>query len=118
MIAASVDLAPGLQRKVEHHGRTAELARSPGAGPRPGRAVGFATDVHGLGDRNLGEPGVLPQIAREAYRSAGVQDPDRELDVVEVHEASSAHTLLWREGPDCPQRAVRSPAPVACSGLM
>src|SRR2546428_56397 len=48
---------------------------------------GFATDVHGLGDRDLGEPGVLPQVAREAYRNAGVQDPDRELDVVEVHDA-------------------------------
>ena len=69
----------------------------------PGEAVwldgfGFATDVHGLGDRDLGEPGVLPQVAREAYRSAGVRDPDRELDVVEVHDASSAQTLLWREG--------------------
>jgi acetyl-CoA C-acetyltransferase len=41
---------------------------------------------------------VLPQVAREAYRMAGVQDPGRELDVVEVHDASSAQTLLWREG--------------------
>ncbi len=57
---------------------------------------GLATDVHGLGDRDLGEAGVLPQAAREACRRAGAR-PD-ELDVVEVHDASSAQTLLWREG--------------------
>ncbi|MDX1388107.1 MAG: hypothetical protein R3344_02905 [Acidobacteriota bacterium] len=57
---------------------------------------GLATDVHGLGDRDLGDAGVLPQVAREAYGRAGVRPA--ELDVVEVHDASSAQTLLWREG--------------------
>ncbi len=57
---------------------------------------GFATDVHGLGDRDLGDPGVLSQAAEEAYRRAGVR-PD-ELDVAEVHDASSAQTLLWKAG--------------------
>jgi acetyl-CoA C-acetyltransferase len=57
---------------------------------------GFATDAHGLGDRDLGVPGVLPQVAAEAYRRAGI-GPDAP-DVVEVHDASSAQTLLWKEG--------------------
>jgi acetyl-CoA C-acetyltransferase len=57
---------------------------------------GFATDAHGLGDRDLGDPGVLSQAATEAYRRAGIR-PD-EADVVEVHDASSAQTLLWKEG--------------------
>ena len=57
---------------------------------------GFATDAHGLGDRDLGDPGVLSQAAEEAYRRAGIR-PD-ELDVVEAHDASSAQTLLWKEG--------------------
>ena len=59
---------------------------------------GFATDRHGLGDRDLGDPGVLSQVAQEAYRKAGILDPAKELDVVEVHDASSAQTLLWKEG--------------------
>jgi acetyl-CoA C-acetyltransferase len=57
---------------------------------------GLATDAHGLGDRDLGNAGVLPQAAAAAYDRAGLQ-PD-EVDVVEVHDASSAQTLLWREG--------------------
>jgi acetyl-CoA acetyltransferase len=57
---------------------------------------GFATDAHGLGDRDLGDPGVLRQAAAEAYRRSGIQPS--EADVVEVHDASSAQTLLWSEG--------------------
>ncbi len=57
---------------------------------------GLATDVHGLGDRDLGDAGVLPRAANQAYARAGVRAD--ELDVVEVHDASSAQTLLWREG--------------------
>jgi acetyl-CoA C-acetyltransferase len=59
---------------------------------------GMATDVHGLGDRDLGQAGVLPMVARRAYQGAGITDPVRDLDVVEVCDASSVQTLLWREG--------------------
>ncbi len=52
---------------------------------------GFATDVHGLGDRDLGEAGVLPQVFRATGAKPG------EIDVAEVHDASSAQTLLWAE---------------------
>ena len=55
-------------------------------------SFGICTDAHGLGDRDLGEPGVLPRAAR----MAGVQPA--ELDLVEVHDASSVQTLLWKEG--------------------
>lgn len=54
---------------------------------------GTATDEHQLGARDLGGPGVLPLAAREAYRRAGT---DR-VDFAEVHDASSAQTLLWAE---------------------
>ncbi len=64
---------------------------------------GFATDRHGLGDRDLGGPGVLSQVSREAYERAGIKDPAKELDVVEVHDASSAQTLLWKEALGLPQ---------------
>lgn len=52
-------------------------------------SFGCATDVHGLGDRDLGDAGVL----RDAYRMAG-RVP---ADLAEVHDASSAQTLLWAE---------------------
>lgn len=64
---------------------------------------GFATDRHGLGDRDLGDPGVLSKVAKEAYDRAGVRDPANELDVVEVYDASSAQTLLWKEGLGLPR---------------
>jgi len=57
---------------------------------------GFATDAHGLGDRDLGEPGLLADVAAAAYRRAGIRPHD--ADVVELHDASSAQTLLWSEG--------------------
>ncbi|MDX1389138.1 MAG: hypothetical protein R3344_08105 [Acidobacteriota bacterium] len=69
---------------------------------------GFATDVHGLGDRDLGEAGVLPQVAQKAYDRAGVTRG--ELDVVEVHDASSAQTLLWREGLGVPGEVAFNPS--------
>ncbi len=57
---------------------------------------GCATDEHALGARDLGQAGVLPKAAQEAYRRAGLGP--REIDVAEIHDASSAQTLLWREG--------------------
>jgi acetyl-CoA C-acetyltransferase len=65
-------------------------------GPVRLEGFGFATDAHGLGDRDLGDPGVLTRVAEEAYARAGVGPAD--LDVAEVHDASSAQTLLWAEG--------------------
>ncbi|MBI3269720.1 MAG: hypothetical protein HYZ53_11910 [Planctomycetes bacterium] len=59
---------------------------------------GLSTDMHGLGDRDLGTAGVLPRAARSAYEQAGIHEPGRELDVAETYDASSAQTLLWREG--------------------
>jgi acetyl-CoA C-acetyltransferase len=57
---------------------------------------GFATDVHSLGDRHLGKPSILSQVSQQAFRRAGIQDY-REIDIAEVHDASSAQTLMWKE---------------------
>jgi acetyl-CoA C-acetyltransferase len=54
-----------------------------------------ATDAPGLGERDLGDPGLLAGVAHAACRMAGVEP--REIDVGEVHDASSAQTLLWAE---------------------
>ncbi|MBI5367078.1 MAG: hypothetical protein HZA54_08575 [Planctomycetes bacterium] len=73
-------------------------------------AVACATDRHGLGDRDLGLPGVLPQVARAAYAQAGITDPVREIDVAEVYDASAVQTLLWREGVGLPVDLLAGPA--------
>ncbi|MBI2899836.1 MAG: hypothetical protein HYY17_06605 [Planctomycetes bacterium] len=75
-------------------------------GPVELAGFGCATDAHQLGERDLGDPGVLPRASLEAHRMAGV----REVDVAEIHDASSAQTLLWREGLGLPERVALNPS--------
>ncbi len=52
---------------------------------------------HYLGDRALGQDEILQQAATKAYRMAGVDDPCRDLDVVELSEYYSYQELMWSE---------------------
>lgn len=62
------------------------------------RGVGYCADAYHLGDRDLAECAALVQASRKAYEMAGLRDPRRELDVVELYDAFSYQELLWTEG--------------------
>ena len=63
--------------------------------------MGNCHDAHLLGDRELSEAPALTKAAGTAYKMAGISDPAKELDVVELSEYSSYQELLWSEGLDC-----------------
>ncbi|MEA3221825.1 MAG: thiolase family protein [Thermodesulfobacteriota bacterium] len=62
--------------------------------------LGFSNcyDAHYLGDRDLADYMSLHKAARKAYNMAGVKNPRREIDVVELCDAFSYQELLWSEG--------------------
>ncbi|MBU1742785.1 MAG: thiolase family protein [Proteobacteria bacterium] len=53
--------------------------------------------AHYLGDRPLFKDETLQMAAIKAYRMAGVDDPRRDLDVVELSEYYSYQELMWSE---------------------
>lgn len=60
--------------------------------------IGGCYDGYYLGDRDLADSRPLREAARRAYGMAGVSDPARELDVVEVSDNFSYQELMWCEG--------------------
>jgi acetyl-CoA C-acetyltransferase len=62
------------------------------------RGMGHCSDSYTLGYRDLANPRALRAAADKAYRMAGIGDPLRELDVVELYDAYSYMELLWCEG--------------------
>lgn len=55
-------------------------------------------DAYYFGDRDLAEPSSLIKSAKRAYKMAGITDPSREVDVVELSEYFSYQEPLWAEG--------------------
>ena len=68
--------------------------------PNPVWVLGFgwAAEGYGLGERDLLATSALSQAAGEAYARAGIQDPRRELDVVELVAPYAHQEPLWYEG--------------------
>lgn len=66
--------------------------------------VGHCADAYHLGDRDLAESPALEAAARRAYGMAGITDPIKDIDVVELYDAFSYMELMWMEGLGlCPQ---------------
>jgi acetyl-CoA C-acetyltransferase len=66
--------------------------------------VGHSADAYHLGDRDLADSPALEAAARRAYGMAGVTDPMKDIDVVELYDAFSYMELMWMEGLGlCPQ---------------
>jgi acetyl-CoA C-acetyltransferase len=59
--------------------------------------VGNCHGSYHLGDRDLAGCDSLKTAAEAAYRMAGIEDPAKELDVVEVHENYSHEELIFYE---------------------
>lgn len=62
------------------------------------KGMGTCYDAHYLGDRDLSECMALERAASQAYRMAGIQDPRKEIDVIELGDEFSYQELLWLEG--------------------
>jgi len=62
------------------------------------KGVAHCSDEYFLGDRDLAEPKALRDAAKRAYAMAGITDPMRSLDVVELYDAFSYMEPLWLEG--------------------
>ena len=60
--------------------------------------LGCCYDRHYPGYRDLTDPISLKEAARLSYGMAGISDPRRDLDLVELSEYYSYQELLWSEG--------------------
>ena len=60
--------------------------------------AGCCLDAYYLGDRELGACDSLVQAAGKAYAMAGIKDPRKEVDLVELCDFYSFQELLWSEG--------------------
>jgi len=60
--------------------------------------LGCCHDRHYPGYRDLTDPLSLKEAAKRSYRMAGISNPRRELDLVELSEYYSYQELLWSEG--------------------
>jgi len=62
------------------------------------KGVGYAAELHYLGDRDLSQPQALTQAAKQAYRMAGISSPREQIDFLEIYDAFSYMESLWLEG--------------------
>ena len=61
------------------------------------RGLSFCTDSFFFGDRDLARSNALAEAAKKAYSMAGIKDPKKEIDVVELYDAFTYQELLWLE---------------------
>ena len=59
--------------------------------------IGYSCDSHILGYRNLAELESCRAAATRAYKSAGISDPAKEIDLAEVSDVSAFHELMLYE---------------------
>jgi acetyl-CoA C-acetyltransferase len=61
------------------------------------RGLSFCTDSFFFGDRDLARSNALAEAANNAYKIAGIKDPKKEIDIVELYDAFTYQELLWLE---------------------
>ncbi len=59
--------------------------------------MGWATDAYWMGERDLKRLSSLETAANKAYAMAGIEDPLDQLDLAELHEASSYNEIMQYE---------------------
>lgn len=77
---------------------SAERARGASSRPVWVKGVAHCCDAYHLGDRDLSDVRALQRAAAKAYAMAGIADPAREVDLVELYDAFSYMELMWLEG--------------------
>lgn len=61
------------------------------------KGAAFCSDSYFLGDRDLSKARSLTEAAKKAYAMAGIQNPEKEIDVAEVYDAFTYQELMWLE---------------------
>ncbi|WP_035218453.1 thiolase C-terminal domain-containing protein [Desulfatibacillum aliphaticivorans] len=62
------------------------------------QGLGSCYDDYFLGDRDLAECMALEKAAAQAYKMAGISNPVKDLDLIELSDEFSYQELLWLEG--------------------
>jgi acetyl-CoA C-acetyltransferase len=62
------------------------------------RGIGSCYDAHYPGDRDLADVMALERAAARAYKMAGIRDPRREINLIELGDEFSYQELMWLEG--------------------
>ncbi|MHB8781704.1 MAG: thiolase C-terminal domain-containing protein [Candidatus Geothermincolia bacterium] len=62
------------------------------------KGVGYCCDAFHLGYRDLAEAKALEAAAKKAYGMAGISDPAKQINLVELHDAFSYQEPMWLEG--------------------
>jgi len=94
----AMDIAPDTDGAVALIVASEERARQITDNPAWILGLGTCYDAHYLGDRDLADCMALERAASRAYRMAGINDPRRQVDLVELGEEFSYQELLWLEG--------------------
>ena len=94
----SLDIAPDSDGAVAIIMASEERARQITEHPAWILGMGTCYDAHYLGDRDLANCMALEKAAAHAYRMAGISDPRRQVDLIELGDEFSYQELLWLEG--------------------
>ncbi len=62
------------------------------------KGLAYCSDAYHLGDRDLSDVRALEEAAKKAYAMAGVTDPAKDIDLVELYDAFTYMELMWLEG--------------------
>jgi acetyl-CoA C-acetyltransferase len=61
------------------------------------KGVAFCSDTYFLGDRDLSQARSLVEAARKAFAMAGISNPAKDIDVMELYDAFTYQELMWLE---------------------
>lgn len=75
-----------------------EMAKKARKAPVWIKGIAHCADAYFLGDRDLADPRALREASRKAYAMAGIGDPRKGIDLVELYDAYSYMEPLWLEG--------------------
>ncbi|MHA1607654.1 MAG: thiolase family protein [Candidatus Freyarchaeota archaeon] len=59
--------------------------------------ISWSVDTYHVGSKELAELAQVSTAAQRAYKMAGIDDPVRQLDLAEVHDATAFHELMEYE---------------------
>ncbi|MBF0224191.1 MAG: thiolase family protein [Desulfobacterales bacterium] len=61
------------------------------------KGVSFCSDYYFLGDRDISKAAALTKASKKAFDMAGIKDPSKEINVLEIYDAFTYQELLWLE---------------------
>jgi len=93
-----LDIAPDVDGAVAMIMVSGKKARQITDKPVWVQGIGTCYDAYYLGDRDLANCMALEKAAAQAYKMAGITNPAKDLDVVELSDEFSYQELLWLEG--------------------